>query len=441
MKALLICPEERSEVEALTETMPLVNLCVLGRPFIYYWLEHLAAAGAKEVKILATDRPNQVREIVGTGARWGLRVEVIPESLELSCPAAREKYCGSNPADWMALPNDSVLMDHLPGCPERKIFESYEQYFSAIQFWSSQKPAGMQIGMKEIQPGVWVGMRTQISPQAKLFAPVWIGENVLVKPDAEIGPRAILENGVVVENAATISESWVGSQTFVGNLTQVQSSLALGNTLINFRRGSVAKIPDEFLLCALKDLNVSVRSGNWIGRIAALFALIATFPFALITICRARIQGQRSLRPRRAAAPQMVAEYSSSVLYFELANSTGWWKRWPQLWSVVLGEFTWVGNRPLTLIEAGKLTNEFERLWLASPLGLISQGDAEGCTDLSSDAARAHASFYAAQANWRLDLIILFGALKRLLRRELTAPPVKTGLNERTVELDRAVSR
>jgi hypothetical protein len=60
---------------------------------------------------------------------------------------------------------------------------------------------------------------------------------------------------------------------------------------------------------------------------------------------------------------------------------------------------------------AARLSNDFERLWLAAPIGLISLADAESCPECFSDEARAHASFYAAGANWRLDLAVLARAL------------------------------
>jgi len=439
MEALLICPAERLEVNALSETAPLVNLRVFGKPLAHHWLEHFASRGAKEIKILASDRPEQVRNIIGNGARWGLRVEIIPESRELNCDEAAKKYYKSETSS--NAPELVALMDHLPGFPEYKFFESYAGFFSALQFCFSQSPARTRVGVKEIKPGVWVGMRTQISPRAKLVAPCWIGENVLIKPDAVIGPMAILENGVAVENAATIYDSWVGPQTFAGSLIQMKDSLALGNTLVNFQSNSVAKIPDEFLLCALEHRPRRLRTGNIFGRLCALFVIAFTSPFALFAILKAKLQGHRVLRPRRAIAPQAdFSEDPPTITYYEFANVSGWWRRWPQLWNVAKGDFTWIGNRPLTPVEAGKLSNEFERLWLAAPIGLISQGDAEGCAELSSDEARAHASFYAAQANRRLDCRIFFRALKRLF----TANPAvvtSNGETERVLSTARVVIR
>src|SRR5258705_3583187 len=92
MKALIICPHERPGVALLAEKQPLAILPACGKPFIEYWLEHLAMLGARAVTILASDRPDEVRRVVGDGRKWGLNAEVIPESCELSVQDARSKY-------------------------------------------------------------------------------------------------------------------------------------------------------------------------------------------------------------------------------------------------------------------------------------------------------------------------------------------------------------
>ena len=65
--------------------------------------------------------------------------------------------------------------------------------------------------------------------------------------------------------------------------------------------------------------------------------------------------------------------------------------------------------------EALELANDFERLWLASPVGLVSLADAHGCTEALNDEICAHASFYAVNASRRLDAFILSRALVRAL--------------------------
>src|SRR5438270_13275043 len=125
MKALLICPEERPGLARLSGVAPLANLPILGQGLAEYWLEHVAARGSKELRVLAADRPEQVRQLVESGARWGLQVEVIPETRELTIGEARQKYCSGSTSDWLPEPHDVVLMDRSPGLPSQPLFHSY----------------------------------------------------------------------------------------------------------------------------------------------------------------------------------------------------------------------------------------------------------------------------------------------------------------------------
>src|SRR4051812_29859462 len=101
MKALLICPAERPAVPMLQRTQPLVLLPFLGRSLLEYWLEHLAALGASHVSILAADNPDPVRALVGNGARWGLKTELIQATCELSPAAVRREYREQSEQDWL----------------------------------------------------------------------------------------------------------------------------------------------------------------------------------------------------------------------------------------------------------------------------------------------------------------------------------------------------
>ena len=83
-KALLICPSDRPAVTELSRVAPLAAAPLLGESLLEYWLTHLALSGTKEVHILADDRVDEVRKIVGTGARWGLKAEISTEVRELT---------------------------------------------------------------------------------------------------------------------------------------------------------------------------------------------------------------------------------------------------------------------------------------------------------------------------------------------------------------------
>jgi NDP-sugar pyrophosphorylase family protein len=414
MKTLLICPGNREAVAPLAEACPLSNVPILGKTLIEYWLEHLAQCGATHVCILATDRPQQVRTLVGDGARWGLHVEVLPEVRELAVAEARAKFISRDESAWLPAPDDVHLMDHLPELPERPLFTSYACWFAALQAWMPHAATPDRIGVRQIRPGVWAGLHTQISPDAELHAPSWIGENVHIGPGAVIGPWSVLETGAYVEGEAEIAGSMIGPATFVGKLTEVRHSIAWGSTLVNWKLDSCIKVADAFLLCGRGQYRSQFQHGALLGRIAAAWVITLTLPLALFAALKTALQGRRVLRPQLAVRPQPVGSLpmaGDTLIYYQFTGVPGWLRRWPQLFNIMCGDFAWIGNRPLSPREAARLDNDFERLWLAAPLGLVSLADTEVGRAFFDDEARAHASYYAARANWRLDVTIFARAV------------------------------
>jgi len=252
MKALLICPDERAGVTALAEYAPLAIVPILGKSLLAYWLEHLVALGAKEIQILAVDRPHHVRAEVGNGARWGVRVSVQSEKRELTPEEARSKHQTKHQPPWLPAPHDVVLLDHLPGLPTASLTSSYADWFAGTLALMPHACTPDRIGVRELSPGVRVGLRVQVAASAKLIAPCWIGEHALIEAGAVIGPNAVLEREAFVARGAHVSSSVIGARTFVGEFTEVRNSIAWGHTLVNWERDSCLKVTDAFLLCSLE---------------------------------------------------------------------------------------------------------------------------------------------------------------------------------------------
>jgi NDP-sugar pyrophosphorylase family protein len=267
MKTLLICPSERPAVRHLSAMAPLACVPLLGQSLVEYWLSHLAAAGAKQVLILAADRPEHVLALVGNGARWGLIVDVIPESRELTPPQASLKYAAG--LDPVPAQVTITALDRLPG-HEHLLFESYVHWFEAACAWMPRARTPERVGLQELQPGVWVGQNTRIAPGARLQAPCWLGQHVFVGPQATIGPRVVLEDGVFVEPLAEITDSYVGPHTLVGQFTRLHGSLALANTLIDCQSGLATDVLDPFLLTALRPPRRVSPASPWLTRLLEL---------------------------------------------------------------------------------------------------------------------------------------------------------------------------
>jgi NDP-sugar pyrophosphorylase family protein len=269
MTKLLICPSERKEVALLSQGTPLANAPLLGQSLIEYWLSALACAGIQKALILAADRPEEIQTQVGDGARWGLELKVIPESRELTPAQALIKYG----TEFGPVPiSDAIsLVDHLPGLAEYPLFDSYASWFAGLRRWMPQAITPDRVGVRRLRSNVWVGTDSHVSPGARLRAPCWVGRHVFVGAGAVVGPNAVLEDGVIVEPSAEVAHSWVGPDTFVGQLGHIVDSLAWRDILINCRTGSIAQVADPFLLCALRRPR-RIGANKWLARIAELYA-------------------------------------------------------------------------------------------------------------------------------------------------------------------------
>lgn len=414
MKALLICPADRPGVARLADNCPLAIAPLCGKSVLEYWIEAQAARGVRHLIVLATDRPDLVRRVVGDGARWGVQVELIPQSKELTAPEARARYRPADALDW-APRDDCVVLDYLPGQPELPLFENYAGWWAAVRAWLPHANTPARIGAREIQPGVWIGLHAQIDPAAKLHAPCWIGENVFVAGNANIGPNAIIDDRVIVESGARIENSVVWPETFVGRLVAVRNSLASGSTLLNHQTGSCLRVPDDFLLGPLDHRRFEPQATGLVGRGLAFAILLATSPLAIAVMLMSLLRGEPVLQLRLGVRAQRALRNRAhdTFAYYELNGAGNWLRRWPQFWSIVRGDLAWVGNRPLRPTQAFGLVNDFERLWLARAPGVISLADAHGCPEGVSADSCAHASFYAVNASWRLDAAIVARAMLR----------------------------
>ena len=273
MKACLICPAERPAVSALAQIAPLANLPLLGKSLLEYWLEHLASLGATQVQVLAADRPDLARAVVGNGARWGfISAEVSEEMRELPPLLARAKYPILQTVEWLPEPFDMVSMTHFPGQPEHPLFASYADWFAALFAWLPHAATLNRIGVREVQPGVWAGMRSHIAPSAQLRGPCWIGEGSRVGPRSVIGPKAIVEDYALIESDCQVTDAVIGPQTLVGKLAEVKDSFAWGGTLINWKTGSITTSPDPFFVCALGHPFSPRKTESWRRQLAAVYA-------------------------------------------------------------------------------------------------------------------------------------------------------------------------
>lgn len=417
MKAVLICPADRPAATFLARQYPLALVPILGRSLLDLWLSEMANRGATRVLVLAADRPDDIRRSIGRGEAWGLAVEVLPETREPSIDAVRDRY----------KQHEVFVIEGLPPSGP-SIWTSPTQWFHQM-IALIPLAAASRVGYRELSRGVWIHRRARVSPNARLEGPCWIGQNAWVGSRAEILAGSVVEDNSYIDEGAEVSASWVGPGTYVGAFTKIRNSLAWGHGLYHVESHSFVEVTDSFLMCGIGSMARQPTAGGFIGRLLALIAMVVSSPLVLVALLR-REQGQPLFQRRQAIRAPTSAEYPLTCDYFEMAGLDGLFRRWPELLNVIRGEFSWVGNRPLTRDESKSLADEFERLWTTVSPGIFSLADAEGCVDPFGDEARAHASFYAVQHSWKTDLHILLRSLVQCFNPKIQTQkppePVKT---------------
>ncbi len=267
MNAVLICPSVRPAVEHLASHAPLAAVPLLGESLLEYWLTHLAMSGATEVRVLANDRPEQIVALVGDGARWGLKVEMIVESRELTAAQAEIKYGREMESNALEI----TVLDHFPGSV-LSLFTSYSDLFAGMLEWLPKALTPDRVGVRQLSPGVWIGLHTKIAPDAKLFPPCWIGRNVYIGSGAVVGPMSIIEDRSFIEPKAEVIGSMVGPDTFVGQLAVIQEAIAWGSTLINWKSSAFTQVADAFLLSSLRRPTLAAHSAGFVRRLGDIYS-------------------------------------------------------------------------------------------------------------------------------------------------------------------------
>ena len=85
MKAMILAAGRGERMRPLTDSIPKPLIPVGGKPLIVYHLEALARAGVRDVIINLAYRGAQIRETLGDGSRYGVRIAYSdegPQALE-----------------------------------------------------------------------------------------------------------------------------------------------------------------------------------------------------------------------------------------------------------------------------------------------------------------------------------------------------------------------
>jgi glucose-1-phosphate thymidylyltransferase len=83
MRGLILAGGRGTRLRPITFTSAKQLVPVANKPILFYGLEALVSSGLTEIGIVVGDTQQEIREAVGDGSRWGVRVTYIPQAAPL----------------------------------------------------------------------------------------------------------------------------------------------------------------------------------------------------------------------------------------------------------------------------------------------------------------------------------------------------------------------
>jgi NDP-sugar pyrophosphorylase family protein len=304
---------------------------------------------------------------------------------------------------------------------------------------------------RNIAPGIWVGRNNIIHPAVRMAPPLCIGDNCLIGRDAELGPESVIDSNIIIDDEATVHHSTVLAYTYVGQLLHVGNRFVQRNVIIDAHSGQSTEIVDRFLLDeanpAILDFGLRRIMDFTLALLLLVFTLPLTLPLGLLLWLSGgalftpveRVGTRPGLRGKGPGGrPETV-----SLLWFCTRDEDGrltwigrWLERWdvcrlPELWHVLKGDLGLIGVKPLTLEEAGRLTEEWQQKRYDYHAGFVGLWYVQTEVDSDWEDVLVADAYYAATRDWREDLRLLWQTPAAWYRRvSRQNQPVQTVMRE-----------
>ena len=418
------------------------------KPMLQRVLEKLIDLGCGRIAVVHGNHPQQAEALLGDGERWGCDISHhyaaegdSPLRLLSRLAPAKDRNCVLAPADTVALTSldrnqisiacslESGKLQWsgwavLPAKTIRWIAEAVRERadlaagldlaagrlvmtntistsgiaatLDSLPHLFDRAPGAEGISRRPRSDGIWIGNGSRVHPSARLRAPVFIGNNVLIAEHAEIGPNTMIGDGCIVDAGSHIEESVLLAKTYVGRDLDISRSVLAGNTLINARLGVALQIQDTEFLRNTDRRDLGRPKASLTQRALAAILWLALAPLGLAW----RLRSDESAQGPGASIgiPCAVAgAYQSSKVRFAMSHDAihaakaGAWTRHlfatflPGLRDAISGRVALIGLQPRTIGEILALPYYWQRLYRAAPAGLIGEGLLQGAEGASPE--------------------------------------------------------
>lgn len=149
MKGLILSGGKGTRLRPLTFTQAKQLVPVANKPVLFYGIEALKEAGIREIGIVVGDTKDEIKEAVGDGSRWGIRISYIEQEFPLGLAHAvkiSEEFLGKEP--FVMYLGDNILKSGI-----KSLVEEFEGEKPNSLILLTPVPNAQMFGVAELKDG------------------------------------------------------------------------------------------------------------------------------------------------------------------------------------------------------------------------------------------------------------------------------------------------
>lgn len=315
---------------------------------LFHWLDAAVDNEVDHLVLYVADRPASVREAMEANKLWPITWEIK------AVPTIQSDLCDEI---VNRLPKEKAPLHPLP-----------EDGWSLIQYWRKIENDWLDIFVKETEAFgqlIAVGKHCEISANAKLIPPYWIGDFVSIGPGCQIGPYAVIEDGCVLEGGNCLEDTHMGHHTYLGPETDLKKATLFRNLLINLKYQARVDNLEPFLASNVNSNKPSIDANtpDWRERLVALLALLSW----------------GNVSPRSEESFTGIDGKTWPTLPGpKLSDRAAWLKL------VFLGKMRLFGVPPREETALSDISKEWQSILREAPVGAFSYADVMSAQDIGS---------------------------------------------------------
>jgi NDP-sugar pyrophosphorylase family protein len=479
MDVILLADRKGQELLPLTDTTCVSLLTVAGKMVIEHTLEALVEANLRHAHIILSAYAEQVKEALGNGERWGIRLTYSTSRTEESAiqqlaslqkqPAApflilradiirssqirafleqanrltdpcvqalfndenaymmlcsNAQHGDLNCLDWLNPIQNRVAKTTVNLSGGVATLYSLADYHRANLDAAAGRIPKLLISGRQTALGLTQGRNTQVYPQSLKQGIALIGSNCHLQPSVELRGDVVIADNVIIDHQASIESSVILAHTYIGQLVELRNAIVRGNDLIRVDNGTILKISDSFLLADLKTKTFNKSLNAIPSRVFGVLLLLLSLPLWFLALFISLLQNPirpvivNKLRGNKIEPNDFGVPERTEFSVLEWNVSAPVLRYLPRIFAVISGHLHLIGTLPISLETANQRIEEWEKLADQAPSGLLGPTQLYIPMNAPEEEKLMSDSFYAVHASVKNDLGYLLKSFRVFFSRK-----------------------